>query len=67
MQIIELTDKPTGLKVYVFAGQIKFVEDAQNGGTHVCFGGDMGRVVKETKEQIFKALWATPVPSPIQA
>lgn len=64
--LLELTDKVTTKKIYVQAAQIKFIEDAQSGGSHIVFGGDMGRIVAETKEQIFKMLSVFPIASPIQ-
>lgn len=61
MRVIKLTDKPSGKEIFVSAGQIKMLEDATDGGTHLIFGADMGRVVVETKEQIFTALGVIPV------
>jgi hypothetical protein len=64
--ILELTDKPSSKKIYVNVAQIKLVEDHAD-GAHVVFSGDMGRVVTETKEQIFKMMGIFPVTSPIQS
>lgn len=62
MQIIQLTDKISSKKIDVVAQQIKLLEDADGGGTHIAFGGDMGRVVAETRQQIYGLLGITPLP-----
>lgn len=61
MQVLVLTDKVSGSLIYIFPAQLKALEDIAGGGTHLIFGGDMGRQVVESKEQIFQALGLAPL------
>lgn len=61
MKILTLTDKQSQKMIDVNVSQIKMLEDDGSGGTHVIFGGDLGRIVVESKDKIYALLGVMPV------